>query len=340
MRFVRSIVTSRFSHLTIGLLLLYGLSLAVTHTSRFEKILDSLMWRAYADYFARDAKSPEGDLEAEFLRQKYEERLVSLTQNLFDYRELGQLQDFLFDRGFAYEVWEKDGGVSYLLAPILESGSHVDEVPEKVDFDYYVLGDKKIASWKEYRSGLWPSVLVSEGEQGVYIHRDSIEHILQQYFNFLWAMDARGPGDFRWPEWPLTYSLHRDLEGVCESFFTDRHYRSKRLARAYFVEEGFHIFMPTMLAMAARMVADRASDFSSTYRYERAYLTGLYLEPNYTMLAMLGSPLEGYDSPTRRLWREFSNRLDLRNPDSITRDEISRVAQQILVKLEYSEGYK
>ncbi len=339
MRFVSSIVKSRFLHLTIGLFLLYGLSMGVTHTTPFDRILDSLAWRAHVDYFARETTSPEEDLEAEFLREKYEERLASLTQNRFDYQELEQLQDFLFRRGFVYEVWEDDEGFSYLLAPILENGSHVVEVPEKVDFDYYVLGDKKIAPWQEYRNGNWPVFFVSEGEQGVYLHRDSIEQILEQYFNFLWAMDAQDPRDFRWQEWPLTYSLYRDLDTICEDVFTDRLYRSKRVARAYFIEEGFDLFLPTMLAMAARMVADGTSDLSSTYRYERAYLTGLYLEPNYTMLSMLGYQSEGPNPPTRRLWREFNRRLDLRSPDSITLNEISRVAQDIMMKLEYSQGY-
>ncbi len=313
--------------------------MAVTHTTPLDRILDSLMWRAYVDYFARDTTSPEEDLEAEFLKEKYEERLATLTRNRLDYQELGQLQSFLFHRGFAYEVWEEDGGFSHLLAPILENGSHVEEVPEKVNFDYYVLGDKKIAPWQEYRNKNWPIFFVSEGEQGVYLHRDSIEQILDQYFNFLWAMNAKHPGDFRWEEWPLTYSLYLDLDGVCEDVFIYRHYRSKRVARAYFIEEGFDLFLPTMLAMAGRMVADRTSDFSSTYRYQRAYLTGLYLEPNYTMLSLLGCSSEGSNCPTRRLWREFNRRLDLRSPDSITLDEISRVAQDIMMKLEYSQGY-
>ncbi len=91
--------------------------------------------------------------------------------------------------------------------------------------------------------------------------------------------------------------------------------------------------------MAARMAADGTSDLSSTYRYERAYLTGLCLEPNYTMLSMLGYQSEGSNPPTRRLWREFNRRLDLRSPDSITLNEISRVAQDIMMKLEYSQGY-
>ncbi len=337
MTFLREIFTSRFLHLTIGLVLFYGASQVITRTSRVEKIVDSLRWLAYTDYYARYSKSTKETLEAEFYRKKYEERLRRLTEDLFYFQDRGQLQDFLFRQGFVYEVSGDDEGLSHMLAPILESDSHVEVLSGKVDFDYLILGRKKIETWQEVRDGPWTGVFVSKGREGVYIHRDSLDQILRQYFNLLWAQEAQNPGDFSWPGWPLTYSLSRDLESVCENVFTHRYYRNKRIARDYFIEEGFDSFLPTLLAMADRMAADGETDFSSGTRYQRAYLTGLYREPTYTMFALLGDQATRHNPWTARLHQEFDRRLDLKRPDRISLGDISTAAREIFEKLEYSQ---
>jgi len=332
MKLVRKIAVSRYTHLCMGLILIYGLSLAVTYTSRFEKILDSLRWYAYADYFARDSCSTTEALVCEFYKERYKERLSSLTAGLFDYQDHKQLQAFLLVKGFVYEVWQENDGGSYLLAPILERGEHIAAVPEKVAFDYYILGSKKIAPWPEHRFGHRAGAFVSAGEEGVYIHRDNLDHVLRTYFDILWDSEVRLARDFEWNS--LTCSLHRDLRSVCEDVLTYRHYRSKTAARDYFVEEGFNVFMPTMLAMGARMVVDRNSQLSSAYRYQRAYLTGLYLEPNYTMVSLLGYQSAEHNQPAIELWKEFNRRLNMAYPDGITLDQISEAAREIFERLE------
>ena len=319
-------------HLCMGLIVIYGLSLAVTYTSRFEKILNSLQWYAYADYFARDSCSTTEALACEFYKERYEKRLSSLTAELFDYQDYKQLQAFLLVKGFVYEVWQENDGVSYLLAPVLDRGDHIAASPEKVAFDYYILGTKKIAPYSEHRFGHRAGAFVSAGEERVYIHRDSLDHILRTYFDILWDSGVRRARDFEWNS--LTCSLHRDLRSVCEDVLTYRHYRSKVVARDYFVEEGFNVFMPTMLAMAARMTADRNSRLSSAYRYQRAYLTGLYLEPNYTMVSLLGYQSTEHNEPASELWKEFTRRLNMACPDGITLNQISEAAREIFEKLE------
>ena len=49
MKRLRTIIASRYAHLFIGLLALYGVSWFITHASHFEKVMEALMWYCYAD---------------------------------------------------------------------------------------------------------------------------------------------------------------------------------------------------------------------------------------------------------------------------------------------------
>jgi hypothetical protein len=103
------------------------------------------------------------------------------------------------------------------------------------------------------------------------------------------------------------------------------------------MEEGFKVFLPTMLAMGARMAADQDSNFQSDYQYLRACLTGLSLNPNHTMFYLLktSSP-NSYNPLVRKGWEDLRHRLDITYPDEITLDQISKAAKDILKKLEDS----
>jgi hypothetical protein len=333
---LKTIFASRYVHLTLGLFVLYGVASALTHTDRSEKIVDCLMWRAYADYLARDSESSIEALEHQFFKERYEERVEALTRDVSDGQDASGIQTYLLRSGLVYEVWPETEGTSYLLAPIIERGYYKREIPERVAFYYCILGDKRIMPWQEHKDGLEARAFVTVLDRDVYIHMDSLDYILERYFNLLWASDARHPEDLRSSEWDLTSSLSRDLQSVCEDVFIYRHYRNRKIAREYFVEEGFTVFLPMMLVMAARMVADRNAPFSPEYRYQRAYLTGLYLEPSYTMLSLLDYPSKETNPAAAELWNQFSWRLYICNPNEITLDRISETARQIFEELEDS----
>ncbi len=333
MRLLRKILSTKRSHLCLGLLVLYGLTHAVAHTSRFERIVHNLKRYCHLDYWITESKSSGERVEGELYRAKYEEQLSGVTRGLFDYREKNEIQAYFLQRGFLYDVWESEEGRSYLLAPIIAKGHHSVE-GLGVTFEYYVLGDKKIIPWAQYKTEHRASVLASAGDRGVYIFRDSLDYLLRRYFNALWALGARSPEDFRWDEWYLTYSLCRDLEQPLEDVFTYRHYRDKQLARDYFVEQSFQVFLPTLLTMGAKVVAEHNNSLSAERRYERAYLTGLYIEPNRTMVTLLWY-LSGEDNPSAtKLWEAFRNRLDIDHPNRITLDQISEAAAEILKEFE------
>lgn len=332
---LRKIAVSKYVHLSAGLLVLYGLSLAVTYTTPSEKILDYLLRYCYADYSARSSKASRKTMEWEYYRERYEERLSILTRDLFDYRDRNQLQAYLSPEELVYDVWQEKDGPSYLLAPLVAKGHYRGEVPEKVAFDYCILGDKWIVPWQKYKAGQAAMIFVSAVNNNTYIHKDSLDYIVRDYFEALWASDARDPPDFCWDGWDLTYSLSRDLQDICENVFIYGHYRSEEFAQEYFVEEGFNVFLPTMLAMAARMVVDVNSPFSVEDKYQRVYLTGLYLEPNYTLLSLLEEQ-SAHNPSAKKLYEEFGKRLDMKNLDRITLDEISEVAGEIFEELEDS----
>ena len=339
MRQLRRIVASRYAHLCMGLLVLYGLSWSITYTSRFEKILNNLRWYCTADYAVRSSESPTSNLKEEFARDKFKERLSSLTAGLFDYSDKYALQAYFLSGGFVYDVWQEDEGASHLLAEVIGRGHHDAEMPERVSFEYFILSDKKVAPFREYQLGPWARVFVSAGEVGIYIHRDAIDFILHEYFESLWMSEPQSSEDFYWG--PLTYSLYRDLHPLCEEAFVRQLYGSnKKLARKYFVEQGLEVFLPTMLAMATRMAADQRSPFSPAYRYQRAYLAGLSLEPNYTMMTLLElyswERYSQHNPWARELSNKFHKKLGMTYPDKVTLDHISWAAGEILEELDDS----
>ncbi|MCJ7747242.1 MAG: hypothetical protein MUP27_05825 [Desulfobacterales bacterium] len=335
MKQLRTIVASRYAHLCIGLLALYGVSWSISHTSHFEKVMDTLMWYCYADYEVRKPFFPGEVWKVEFYKEKYKERLSSLAEGSFDYRDKKEVQAFFMSKGFLYDVWEGKKCDSYILAPVIEKGHQKTDIPEKVAFDYFILGDKKIVPFAEYENGPWARGFVSGGEKGIYIHRDSLEPLLRWYFESLWITEPRAPEHFH--NDPLTYSLYRDLQGVCEGIFIKRSYPNKQNAQYFFIIEGFDVFLPTLLAMGARMAADRDSNFPPDYQYLRACLTGLSLNPNHTMLYMLKTSIPDSNNPqVRKGWEDLRKRLDITYPDQITLEQISKVAQEILEKMEES----
>ena len=335
LHFLKQVFSSRFAHLFMGLLVLYGVSSLITYTSHFEKVVDTLERYCYAEYEVRTSLFQGDILEANFYKEKYQERLSSLTEGLLDYRDKKEVRAFFMSKGLLYDVWLERNRHSCLLVQVIEKGNHKAEVPEEVAFDYFILGNKKIVPYHEYEKGESARVFASTGEKSIYIYRDSLEPLLSWYFESLWITQPRESRHFY--EDSLTYSLYRDLQGVCEDIFVKRLYLSKQKAKDYFIEEGFKAFLPTMLAMGGRMVADQDSNFSSDYQYLRACLTGLSLNPNHTMFYLLktSSP-NSYNPLVRKGWEDLRRRLDVTYPDEITLDQISKAAQDILKRLEDS----
>jgi hypothetical protein len=332
-------IASRYVHLCIGVLVLYGVSWAVTHTSHFEKVMNALRWYCYAEYEARISWNSQERGEAVFYREKYKESLISLAEGYFDYQDKKEMQDFFLSKGFLYDVWSEKNGYSYLFARVIERGYQKAEVPDGVAFEYFILGDKKIVPFPEYKNGYWERDFVSAGEKGIYIHRDSLEPLLRWYFESLWIAQPRGAMDFH--NDPLTYSLYRDLQETCKDLFIKNPPRTKQIAQDYFIKEGFNVFLPTFLAMGAKMAADRDSNFPPDYQYLRACLTGLSLNPNHTMFYILktGRP-NGNHPRVRKAWKDLHQRLDLTYPDQITLEQISKGAQEILDGLENSPSLR
>lgn len=332
---LRTIVASRYVHLCIGLFALYGVSWSITHTSHFEKVMDTLKWYCYADYQARISLNSKEVQEAEFYREKYRERLISLAEGFFDYQDKKETQNFFLSKGFLYDAWIEKNRHSYILARVIEKGYHKAEIPEEVTFDYFILGDKKIVTFPEYKEGYWAMDFVSAGEKGIYIHRDSLEPLLRWYFESLWIIKPREPNHFY--NDALTYSLYRDLQGACEDIFIKRLYTTKQIAQDYFIKEGFNKFLPTLLAMGARMAADQDSNFPPDHQYLRTWLTGLSLNPNHTMLYVLKTNKPDSRNPqVRKGWEDLHQRLNITYPDQITLEQISKAAQEILDGLENS----
>ena len=328
---MKTIFSWKHAHLCFSLLVLYGISWGVTYTTSYEKILDSLRKYCWADYSARDSILYDEILEAKFYRGQYEKRLQSLTANLFDHRDKFQKREFFLSNGLLYEEWQEGAWRSYLLAEIVNKGKHETEIPDKVNFDYMVLGKKKIIPFLEYKYREYASPFVSTGGKEVYIHRDNLDRILERYFKSLWGSRGKENKDFHWDE--LTYSLHRDLREVCEDVFIKRLYRGKEHARKYFIEEGFRVYFPTMLAMGTKMVVDQDVKLKPSERYQRALLNGLVHSPNHTVLYLITD-----DPSLWKLERELRCRLEFgfypNHPDQITLDQISRAARDILKKME------
>lgn len=151
MKSLKTILGSRYVHLSLGLLVLYGVSYIFTYTTRFEKILDSLFRYCYADYMVAGMSSKE-DVDRGFCyRDRYQERLDRFAAGIFDWRDENQAKEFFISKHYAYEVTDEDRRFrSYFLAPIISKGIHKTEIPEHVVFYYYILGSKEIPTFLEY----------------------------------------------------------------------------------------------------------------------------------------------------------------------------------------------
>ena len=338
---IKRFLFSRRVHLCFGVLALYGISWAATHTTRLEKILDAYKNYCEYDYEARISEEPSEIEEYEFWRKKYKERLISLSEDLFDCQDRKQTQAFFLPHGLLYEVSEGSGGNSYLLARVIGKGHHGAEVPQRVSFDYYVLGEKEIAPFEEYRDGENRRNFVSWGDEAIYVHKDILRSVVDLYFESLWSQwdreslsdkEIRERSEFYWDD--LSQCLWRDLQGVIDVAVTMRIYEDKGTVRNYFIEEGFKVFLPTMLSMGARLTADRKVPLSSDYRYQRALLTGFSLKPNFTMVYLCkDDPLPSVE----KVWKELNGQLHLNDPGEIDLNNISRAAMEVFEKLEDSE---
>ena len=274
-------------------------------------------------------------MRIKYYREKYKERLDTLTKGAFNHDRKDEAQAYFMNNEFLYDSWRENENRSYLLAKIVEKGVFKREIPEEVRFDYLILGEKKIVPFPEYGNGPGARTFVSAGEKAIYLYKDSLEPILRWYFESLWITQPRESYQFYGDA--LSYSLYRDLQGTCEATFIKRHHMNKRIAEETFVEEGFKIFLPTMLSMGARMASDRNNKFPSDYQYLRACLTGLSLDPNHTMFYLLKTGrLYTYSPMARRGWKIFLQRLDPTYPDQITLQKISEMSQDILNNLKVS----
>jgi hypothetical protein len=273
--------------------------------------------------------------EAEYYRNKYKERLDALTTGLFNYNKKEEAQAYFMTNGFLYDSWEENENRSYLLAEIIEKGVYEKGAPDEVRFDYFILGEKRIIPFSEYGKGLEARAFVSTGEKAIYLFKDSLEPFLRWYFESLWITEPKE--SYHFYDDSLSYSLYRDLQEICEAIFIKRHYMNKGSAQETFVEEAFKVFLPTMLSMGARMIADRNNNFPSDYQYLRACLTGLSLNPNHTMFYLLKTArLYTFSPLAKKGWEAFSQHLNLTYPDQITLEQISEMSQNIFNSLEDS----
>jgi hypothetical protein len=325
-------ISSRYAHLFLGLMILFGISSIITYTSPFDKITENLKRYCYAEYEMKMPQFSQNIWELEYYREKYKEQLDVLTNGMLDDDRKNEAQAYFVNNGFLYDSWQENENRSYLLAKIIGKGVHKRELPDEVRFDYLILGEKKIVPFSEYGKGLGARPFVSAGEKAIYLHRESLEILLRWYFESLWITEPKESYDFHGD--PLSYSLYRDLQGICEDIFIKRHYMNKRSAQETFIEEGFKVFLPTMFSMGARIVADRNNNFPSDYQYLRACLTGLSLNPNYTIFYILKTEkLYIYTPLAKKGWKAFSQRLDLTYPDQITLEQISEMSQDIFDSL-------
>ena len=331
----KQIIFSRYTHLFLGLLALYGISSIITYTTPFDKITENLKRYCYTGYGMKMPLFSQNIREIEYYREKYKEQLGVLTKGLFNYDKKDEAQAYFVTNGFLYDSWQENENHSYLLAKIIEKGVHKRESPEEIRFDYLILGEKKIVPFSEYVKGPGTGAFVSAGEKAIYLYKDSLEPLLQWYFESLWVTEPKE--SFHFYGDPLTYSLYLDLRKICEDIFIKRHYMNKQSAQQTFIEEGFRVFLPTLLSMGARMAVDRNSNFPSDYQYLRACLTGLSLNPNHTMFYLLKTErLYTFSPMARKGWKAFSQRLDLTSLDKITLEQISEMSQSIFNSLEDS----
>jgi hypothetical protein len=252
---VKKFFTSRYLHLSLAILMLYGITWYITYTTEFEKVRDRLRRYCYADYEVRTSKTSMTKLKMEFTRDQFAEQLHSFSAGLFDYRNEEQMQAYFSSRDYFYDMDATEAGNSYVLAPIIGSGQHEVNIPETVAFRYAILGKEEILPFSVYDEGEWASVFVSEKNGTVYLYTGTLESLLRFCFALLWRLHPQTEKDFEIED--VTHFLYLDLPTVCREVFIERHFDDEGLAREYFLEKAFESLMPTLFAMAARMAADR-----------------------------------------------------------------------------------
>jgi len=320
---------SRYLHLSLAILALYGITWYVTYTTDFEKIINRFKRYCYADYEVRAAKTSMMRLKTEFTRDQFAGQLRSFSADLFDYRNAEQVQAYFSARNFFYDVSKTDEGDSYLLAPIISSGQHEEQIPETVAFRYAILGKEEISPFSVYQEGPWTSVLVSEKNGTVYIHTATLDSLLRWCFAVLWKLEPRTQKDFDIDG--ATHYLYLDLPEVCQEVFIERRFIDEDTSREYFLEKALQSLLPTMLAMGARVMADKETSFSARYKYERAYLTGLAVHPQYTLFNYLAT-YGLCNTLTRSLAVAVRTQLKIMGTQEINMEIVSQTAQTILAE--------
>jgi hypothetical protein len=326
---VKKFFTSRYVHLSLAMLTLYGITWYITYTTEFEKVRDRLRRYCYADYELRASKTSLSKLKMEFMRDQFAEQLGSFSANLFDYRNEEQVQAYFSARDYFYDSDATEAGNSYVLAPIIGSGEREINIPETVAFRYAILGKEEILPFSIYDEGAWASVFVAENNGTVYIYTGTLDALLRFCFAVLWRLHPQSEKDFEIED--VTHFLYLDLPAVCREVFIERHFDDEGIAREYFLEKAFESLMPTLFAMAARMAADRETTFSKRYKYERAYLTGLAVRPHYTLFNFLAS-YGLCNTLTRSLAVEVRRQLRITFAPEFNEAVISEIAQKILAE--------
>lgn len=336
-KILKLILVSKYTHLCLGTLMLYGVAFIATEPTFEEKILHSLKNYCMANYWLREDLSPRD--RAEFLHEKYRERLESITQGFFDYRDRDQVQAFLLPRGFLYEVWQEGGQPSYLLSEIVGKGRYQTEFPERISFDYLILGRKWVKPFMEFKHGTQAKRLLSAGGEKIYIYRDSLDSLLHWYFESLWKTEPKRPESY-YIEWggrkdPLTFFLYQDLRGICEDIFVKRLFSQKKEARDYFMKEGFNLFLPTLLSAGVMMRRDQDLPLHPEFKYLKAILNGLSLNPSYTLFYLLREEKpSSYKPSVRKVWEEVRAGLIFSSPETVHLERISQISRELLMKLE------
>jgi len=320
---------SRYLRLSLAILALYGITWYVTYTTDFEKIINRFKRYCYADYEVRAAKTSMMRLTTEFTRDQFAAQLHTFSADLFDYRNEEQVQAYFSSRNFFYDISKTEEGNSYFLAPIISSSRHEEQIPETVAFRYAILGEEEISPFSVYQEGPWTSVLVSEKNGTVYVHTDALDSLLRWCFAVLWKLEPRTQKDFDVDD--AARYLYLDLPVVCQEVFVERRFDDEETSRKYFLEKAFQSLLPTMLAMGARMMADKEMFFSARYKYERAYLTGLAVRPQYTLFNYLAT-YGLCNTLTRSLAVEVHKQLSLMGTREINVEIMSQTAQNILAE--------
>jgi hypothetical protein len=320
---------SRYLHLCLAVLMLYGVTWYITYTTDFEKIMNRFRRYCYADYKVRASETSMMRLQTEFIRDQFAEQLRSFTADLFDYRNAEQVQAYFSSKNFFYDISKTDEGNSYFLAPIISSGQDEEQIPETVTFRYAILGEEEIMPFNVYQEGPWASVLISEKNGTVYIHTATLDSLLRWCFAVLWKLEPQTQKDFDING--VTHYLYLDLPAVCQEVFIERRLYDEETSREYFLEQARQSLLPTMLAMGARMMADKEISFSARYKYERAYLAGLAVHPQYTLFHYLAT-YGMCNTLTRSLAVELRTRLSIMGTQEINGEIISQLAQQILAE--------